>query len=208
MKTVQPISGRKTGELCRLLEERERGDSDFQKLVEHPGDVVVLIDAIKARESKLLEPVTSVSLPAIETFSASDHFRVGEVEGVKIGWLGDNFKRVFGKKVEQSVAKATLRIHRLRQASLDGPIIAELGGEAVAETTLAQMFEMMKAQGHGQPGNLHADGYANIFYIRADDGQLWAVVCDWDSCYGGWSVAADPFSAPSEWDVGSQVVSR
>jgi len=159
----------------------------------------------------LLKLVTTVILPAIATFRALDHFKVGEVEGVKVGFVSDNFKRVFltgDGKVERKVAKATLRVHQLLKGLVDSSIIAELGGEEVAETTLAQMWKMMKRQGRGQKGKLLTNSYANIFYIRDTDGVLWAVDCGWDSSCAAWGVGAGPVRDPGAWADGSQVVSR
>lgn len=162
-------------------------------------------------KSNLLEFVTEVTLPVIATFSTKDHFKVGEVDGVKIGWLGENFQKHFlagDGKVETNVAEATLRIYRLKKWSVDGPVIAELGGEEVAETTLAQIFEMMKAQGKGQKGNLLTNGYANIFYIRDVNGILWAVDCNWGTSRGDWDVSAYSVASPYGWGADGRVVSR
>ena len=49
MKTVQPISGRRLGELARLLEERGIDNSDFQTyLVQQPNELVAYIKDLKA----------------------------------------------------------------------------------------------------------------------------------------------------------------
>lgn len=45
MKTVLPISARRAGELCRLLEERGVGNRPFQKLVENPDELVTLMQS-------------------------------------------------------------------------------------------------------------------------------------------------------------------
>lgn len=42
-RTVLPISGRKLGEFCRLLEERGVGDEIFQQLIEDPNRLVEFI---------------------------------------------------------------------------------------------------------------------------------------------------------------------
>ena len=153
--------------------------------------------------SVLLKLVATVSLPAIAAFSAEDHFQVGESEGVKIGWLGDNFKRVFASKVEQNVAEATLKIHQLLKGSLDAPIIAELGGEEKVVITLGQMFHFLKLQGHPNTG------IRFIFYIHdQEEDVLWAVSCRWDSYYADWGVSADPITGPHGWDAGYRIVSR
>lgn len=162
-------------------------------------------------DSALLEPVTSVSLPAVEAFSAKDHFKVGKVDGVTIGWIGDTFTGNFltgpGKN-EIDVPAAGLRVHKLRRGSVDEPVVAELGGEEQVETYLACMWEMMKLQGAGQNGDLLVNGYANIFYVRDDNGVLWAAYCIWYSGARDWFVGADPVTYPREWSAGFQVFSR
>lgn len=159
-------------------------------------------------DSALLEPITTIAVPAIETFIAGAKFALGETDGVKIGWLGDNFKTNFGTKTENGVTAQNLRIHRLRKYSVDAPIIAELGGEELIETNLATMWEMMKKQGHGEQGDLLVNGYANIFYIRDSAGALWAVDCSWYSFNGDWNVHAYPVANPYRWIEGDQVFSR
>jgi hypothetical protein len=176
-------------------------------------EVVVLIDAIKAREARVLEFVTTVTLPAIPSFDAGAHFVVTPDKARKnaklvIGWIGSNAQQLVKGLVELEVAEATLRIHTLTKASVDGPIIAELGGEAVVTTTWGQMYEMMRRQGRGQQGNLLTNGYANIFYIRCSDGAVWATVCNWDSSYGDWNVEANPITNPDRWIDGDQIFSR
>lgn len=159
-------------------------------------------------DSALLEPIGIVPVSAVETFSAADKFRKGETDGVKIGWIGDNFQNHFVAKIESGVPIQDLRIHRLRKGSVDKSIIDELGGETVVETNLATMWEMMKKQGHGQQGDLLTNGYANIFYIRDTKGVLWAVDCDWDSGDACWFVRADSVTFPVGWLAGGQVLPR
>ena len=161
--------------------------------------------------SDLLEPVTTISVPAVEAFSTREMLTVGTHEGVKIGWNGKNFKKNFVNlkdtgKNEISVPAQKLRVHRLRQNSVDGPIIAELGGEEKVENYLATMFAMMKKQGTGQTGDLLVNGWANIFYIKDDDDTLWAVRCIW--LVSGWYVGARSLSGPNGWSAGDQVFSR
>lgn len=172
---------------------------------ENPWPETVNKTVEKAKKS-LLKLVTTITTAAVEIFSVQEKFRVGEQDGVKIGGLGENFQRVFGSKVEKGVAQATLRIHKLLQSSVDGPILAELGD--TAETTLAQIWEMLKKQGHGQKGDLLTNGYANIFYVKDDDGNFWAINCNWYSYYGDWYVEAYPVTDPNQWNDDRQFVSR
>ena len=169
------------------------------------GSVNRLID------SELLEPVSMVTVPAVESFSAVDKFRKDTVDGVVIGYIWDGFRDQFlvnGGKKEENVPAQNLRIHKLRQGSVDGPIIEELGGEGIVETNLAHVWELLKNQGQGQSGDLLTNGNANIFYVRTTVGGLWAVYCYWDAGYRCWRVSAYPVTYPSGWDAGYQVFSR
>ena len=155
----------------------------------------------------LLKFVGNVSLPTISEFDAEAHFKVtpaGERDtaDVVIGWVGKNMDGLAKGKVETDVAEATLRVHRLIEASVNASIIAELGNE-VAETTLAQIYQLLKAQGHGQQGALLTNGFANVFYVGD-----WAVCCRWISDCDSWVVCARPFVSPDGWGAGRQVVSR
>lgn len=163
--------------------------------------------------SDLLEFVTTVTLSAIPSFDVEAHFTVTPDKErrsaeVVIGWVGDNVKRLAKGMVEPAVAEATLRVHTLAKASVDGPIIAELGGEEVVTTSWGQMYEMIKRQGRGQQGILPADGRANIFYIPDHNGVLWATSCVWYSDYAGWRVEAYSITHPLRWVGGYQVISR
>jgi hypothetical protein len=146
--------------------------------------------------SSLLEPVTTVDVEGIDEFVASGKFREGEtIDGVKIWSLGGNFKTSFVGKSEKDIAPATLRIQKLRKASLDTPIRNDIGADN-EETALGQFWELLKKQGQGQAGVLLVNGWANIFYIRDQNGTLWAVLARWFSGLG-WCVGADSVSFPA-----------
>jgi hypothetical protein len=133
----------------------------------------------------------------------------GHKAKVKISYLGDNFTAWFlsGKgKTEAPISEQTLRYHKLRKASVDTPIIAELGGEAKAETTLSEMFSLMETQGKGEDGVLLNNGYANIFYIKDQNGVLRTVIVLRRD--DGWRVGANSVEDPFRWGDGCQVFSR
>lgn len=133
----------------------------------------------------------------------------GRKAKVKISYLGDNFTSWFlsGKgKTEDLISEQTLRYHKLRQSSVDGPIIAKLGGAEKSETTLFEMFSLMEKQGKGEDGVLLNNGYANIFYIKDSAGVLRAVSVYWDG--DGWHVDASSVELPYRWNSDSRVFSR
>lgn len=155
--------------------------------------------------STVVVPATTGNLVAKEKFVRD----TGIKAKVKISYLGDNFTSWFlsgSGKTEDPISEQTLRYHKLRKSSVDGPIIEELGGEEKSETTLSEMFVLMEKQGKGEDGVLLNNGYVNIFYIRDQNGVLRAVSVDWDG--DGWGVYAFSVEDPRTWYVGYQVFSR
>jgi len=186
---------RDAGAVCELLQ-----------LVKDNPEFARLIVGVKAKLLKFVTFVTTVSLPGIDRFVARDHFQVGEHNGVKIAWLGDNFKRHFPDKVEEGIGAAELKIHKLLQPAPDPPIIAELGEHP--EITLGQLFALLQKQGNGEPGPLLVNGWANIAYIRDQDGANWAVFVYRRVGGRGWVVGADSVGDPCRWGDGRQICSR
>jgi len=160
----------------------------------------------------ILELVSTIVVNATTgKLVAKDRFVINTKRNapVKISYLGDNLKAWFlngDSKTEDPISEQTLRYHKLRQSSVDGPIITELGGEAKAETTLSEMFSLMEKQKHGEDGVLLNNGWANIFYIKDDAGVLRAVGVYWRG--GGWRVGADSVEDPRGWGGGHRVFSR
>ena len=157
----------------------------------------------------LLVPVGTMTVAATTTlFVARDRFVVntGKKAPVKISYLGDNFKDWFLEKVEQPFVGSTLKYGKLSRSSVDGPILAELGGEAEAETTLTELYSLMEVQKNGENGTLLTNGYANIFYVRDVTGTLRAVYAYWSD--DGWSVDARAVARPAAWRDVRQVFSR
>jgi len=195
-------------ELLLKLEQAGFGSNEAQAVIESPenelaGQIVTNIRS-KYLPNKLLEPISTINVAGTSKFVARDHFKPGEVEGVKIGYLSDNFKSHFLKKVEENVPQAQLKSRKLKQSSLDPPIITALGDNH--ETYLAQLWELLKAQPKGESGTLLTNGYANIFYIRDADNILWAVDMDWRD--GSWGVDAYSIGYPGRWSGGDQVFGR
>lgn len=160
-----------------------------------------------AQVKKLLQFVTTTSVAAIESFKAADHFKVDTKKAAaRIYWLGDNFKKHFGRKVEGVCEAADIKTHELLKSSLDVPIITELADKC--EIKLGQFFALLSEQGKGESGPLLTNGWANIAYIRDDEGNLWAVGAVWSAGTGGWYVEAGSVGHPGRWSGGRQVLSR
>lgn len=189
---------------------------DISSLSRNEGLCRKVIELIRGNAEivavKLLESLGIVAITAATTsFVAKEKFvrDTSRNAKVKISYLGDNFKAWFlngDGKTEDPESVQTLRYHKLRQSSVDGPIIAELGGRELAETTLSEMFSLMEKQGKGEDGVLLNNGYANIFYIKDSAGVLRAVYVGWGG--GGWGVNARSVEGPGRWNAGCQVFSR
>lgn len=172
-----------------------------KKLDTFPNPLVYILEPV----SRVMVPATTGKLVAKEKFVPD----TGRKAKVKISYLGDNFTAWFlngDGKTEDPISEQTLRYHKLRKSSVDGPIITELGGEAKAETTLSEMFSLMEKQKHGEDGVLLNNGYANIFYIKDQNGVLRSVYVYWDVV--GWGVFAYSVVRPDRWRGGCQVFSR
>lgn len=186
-------------------------DEDLRR-IENDNDLrLKLAELIVSKSPKLLvlEFVGTVSVPATTSkFVAHDNFKLKQDGGI-CSHLDENFKSWFLEgdgKTKDPISEQTLRYHKLRKSSVDGPIIAELGGEEKSETTLTEMFSLMEKQKNGEDGVLLNNGYANIFYIKDISGVLRTVDVYWFD--DSWDVSADAIEYPDGWFASYQVFSR
>lgn len=184
---------------------RMGGMQNFLRFIGGEGEIV-----FKKMVGVLLQLVTTISVGAAKKFAVTDHFVIVTTEDavVKIGYLGENFKKWFLPKVEKARKAAMLSCYQLLKNSLDGPIMSELGGEDKAETSLSEIYELLGRQSHGEEGVLLTNGYANIFYVRDASGVLRVVDVYWYSGHRYWCVNADEVTFPDRWDAGDQVFAR
>lgn len=188
--------------------------ADRQWAIQNTEEAICLFaEAVKNRTlvaKKLLQRLsTTIVLPAVASFTASEHFVIDTSSSakVKISDLGDNFKANFLKKVESNeVAAEDLAINKLLENAFDPAIITALGGEAKVEITLGQFFAAFAKQPKGENGPLLTNGYANVGYVRDINGVLWAVHGYWDD--GGWYFNANSLDGPYAWLGGYQFLSR
>ncbi|MEK7557086.1 MAG: hypothetical protein AAB538_03860 [Patescibacteria group bacterium] len=161
-------------------------------------------------EPLLLTRMDTITVPAHpEPFKIRDHFvkNLAPDAAMKIAWVSEDFQRLFYGVEEPAIPEMKYAVDKLVKGSLDTPIIKELGGKEKATIMLGGFWGALKPQGRGQSGALRTDGYWNIGYVEVN-GTLHAVGADWGSARGGWYVRVYSVTHPSEWDAGSQVVSR
>jgi len=151
---------------------------------------------------------TTTTSATTEKFVAKEKF-VKDSKEVKFYRIWDDFTNWFladDGKIEDPISEQTLRYGNLTTSSFDGPIIEELGGEAKAETTLTELWDLLKKQPKSEDGDLLTNGYGNFFYIKDTSGVLRAVSVFWID--DGWNVRAYSVEDPNAWAVGRRVFSR
>jgi hypothetical protein len=166
---------------------------------------------IEILKDKIINWLGTTTVPATtEKFVACEQF-VKNSKEVKFYGFWDNFTNWFlsgDGKIEEPIGESELRYGKLTKGSVDSLIIEELGGEEKSETTLTEMFALLKKQANGKEGALLTNGRANIFYIRDATGVLRTVRVYWNGHDYCWGVGAFPVEDTSEWYADDQVVSR
>lgn len=152
-------------------------------------------------ELPLLRKVATAQVSANKRFVSDDK----AAKRANVGYRSDQFKRLFGDKVEQNVSAATVAVHSLEKESMNSPILAKLGEKA--QLPLAYLFELMEKQSNGQQGKLLTNGYANIVYAVGNDGNIWAVGARWHSRCRDWGVCARSVEVPDPWRAGGRILS-
>ncbi len=150
-----------------------------------------------ALETPVLQPVeTTVVAATVTPLVIRDFFKKNTQ--VKFATVYAQFEDRFFRKTEEPIAELTYLKYKLLRIAPDGAIITELGGEAKAEGTVTAALEFVKKQGHGEPGILQTNGYANIFYARDRKGVLCAIRLGLAD--DGWVIDAIPVEDPSAWN--------
>lgn len=193
-------------------EVKKMGEGDFMKGVVGLLRGEFVLTPVAKAVVNLLEFVGEVVVSATtEVFVATKKFVVDKTPTalVKISFVGENFRNWFLQdncKAEALISVSTLRYAKLRQRSVDGLIIEEIGGESKAETTLTELFALMLKQRNGEVGVLLTNGWANLIYIKDQNGVLRTVCVHWGG--DGWDVDAGSTSYSGLWLDGYRVFSR
>lgn len=157
--------------------------------------------------SSILSPIDTVITVRPTEFVARDKFKQGGT--LKLyGFWGD-FEKWYLDMVERLAhpVETTLYCQTLLQDSTDDAIIAELGGSAKAETSLGEIWDLLKRQPNGEDGVLVTNNRsANVFFVIGKDGRLQAVsaFCRVD----GWTLASFRIGSLFKREAGNQVFSR
>lgn len=167
----------------------------------------------------LLESLGTITIPANpEKFVVKKKFVVdtGKKALVKIFYLGSNLQAWFIDTIEDPSEVMSLRKDKLRRASVDTPILTELGGpDKVATTWFAIWHLMMSGQLDKKLWHVFymedeirfpEDKTISFTNAKGEQVVLRAVDVSWDD--DGWDLRADSVLDPNRWDEGNQFFSR
>ena len=187
----------------------------LQRVVEQGGELQKLVTPIIIRLSgetvqtvpvSILGSPRSIDVLGAEGFSAEMYF--GSLTGVIIDYISPSFKDQIAGCHGQwiNLEAAALRCYQVEKLT-ETQLIIEAVGDRAFESFLeasARMWQMIKAQGRGQCGNLATIGFrSNIFpYPKG------AIFCRWSKSERGWIVTDRLVASPLAWDVYDQVFSR
>jgi hypothetical protein len=141
-------------------------------------------------------------------FVARDHFILNaEKDGmIKISRFFGDFEEWFLGKREVPFTGSVLQYQDLYSPAADRAIVAELGGEEKAETSLAELFALLQVQPNREKEKLLIKIHPNVFYIKDVSNVLRAISV---SCYeDGWCLYAVDVESPIGRSDGSRVFSR
>ncbi len=164
----------------------------------------------KNKISDVISKIATVVVSATtEKFVAKDNFKTifsagGRAE-IRISFISHNFEEWFLAKVEDPFPGSTVYGYKLNKSLADTLTALEFYGkekEKVVETTLVELFSVMKRQADGRTGALLINGRANTFYVRDINNVLRVVKILWYD--GGWYLRSFSLNY-DEGRVGNQV---
>jgi hypothetical protein len=202
MRKAKKMSTPTLGQLTELHSQITAGRITRQNLdgfLKHPNSTLRDVPLIVTSKE-------NVAITRPTEFIVGDKFSKNNVANICC-FLG-GFDQWFLDKVERLAepVETTLRRQELPQDSVDESIIAQLGGIDQAETSLAEIWSLLRQQFTGGDSLLLTNGYPNLFYVTDARGVLRTVsVC---SHIDGWLVCASVFNSPHIWKAGSRVFSR
>ena len=175
------------------MQNMQEGLALYQEAVKNRDKGIKEAEQLLRFESVVPIPNWSTTFVARECFVVN----IDSTNEYPVSYMGTNFQAWFLDKVEEPAGGTALQVHELLKASKDAPIIKALGGEDQVESTLQEMYTVLKSADRKK---------WYIFYVKDAAGVLRAVSAYWYD--DGWNLGAYSVGPPLEWRAGDRVVSR
>lgn len=151
-------------------------------------------------ESRFLDQIHTLRVPAIESFVAAERFSVGRsIGGRPLGSISFNFTQHFSALVEGDVPAASVSVWSLRYT---------MGDASLVQSPVARLAHVHAIIEMGGASAGHTDWRSNLAYVRSPvDHRLWAV--HWSANHDGeWTIGAVHVPhADLDWPAGSRLFS-
>jgi hypothetical protein len=176
----------------------------YKGINKQDGSLIIPLAPPEVKEKKNRAPKESEPYPSRP---ASELFTTPNPDGITFSSFGPDFTSYFSTQNIETIPTPTLKSFLTDSyINTDTKILEKLGGEAKAETSLSDLYAMLKQQKkQGDTGPLLTDGNWNIFYIKDASSTLRAVGVLWDG--DGWRVYAGSRGGYA-WLAGYLVFSR
>lgn len=155
--------------------------------------------ASAGQPAPVLHPAFDVVLAPLEQFNAYSAIEYDRQVPMEVG---PHFGAHFMRKNEDPRPLAVLHVSEIDTDTLDTPVVEVLGDKSVI--SLGQLYSVLKLQAHGESGPLYANGWANVAYIRDQNGTLSTVDAGWVD--GHWYVESFPIDAHGPWKGGARFI--
>ena len=208
------MTSRQAAELDFALERNGYTSADVKKL--SGGDILAhLLPIVRAYGDAVpmvavaynfLSPRAKVALPVCAAFNPKSFYKTRT--GLYV-W-GSFTDRILPTAPILKSSQATIiaSFDLVKQAN-DTEIRVELRKNYVWEDAsifCAHLAGMINRQPNGKDGDLISNRYANIFYVRGVNSEVFTVSVDWDSGGREWDVYAHPLD-DTRWNAGSRAFS-
>lgn len=182
-------------------------EDDLKRCREEKDNAWSLLAEERKHTLKYLKLVAEGIIVSVGSLTKDSFFSNGPVKL----YFWDNFRSWILSAIPDSIPafSTTLSSFTLTRNMYDRDILTELGNPTpfTVSEFAAIMKGMLSKQPQGEPGDLLTDGYANIFYVKLDDGRVVAVLVHWYADYPEWNCYAHDFDN-DRWSEGNQVFVR
>lgn len=189
--------------IIRQLPHIEGLDEVAQGWIENGSGLKKVLWEALVSSMAIFDQVGIVDLPETGKFIPSEHFTY-EGKEVAIFDIKNEFKSCYFSKIEKSQKEVQLNISTLTK---DDVMLATFFAllRSRIETTLSNIWELLKRQPNGEPGVLLTKGnLSNVFFVRDIEGHLSAVKITYGKI--GWCIDANTYGGI--WTKGDRIFSR